>query len=326
MTHTASPVAPVECTLAVDVGGSSVKVAYGTADGQLHDLRSVPIEEVRSGGDVVAGIVGLVAGRVATPPPRLRPVSVGIVVPGIVDEAAGIARLSLILGWRDVPLRERLQDAIGLATVVGHDVGAAAIAEGRLGAARGRDDWLFLALGTGLGSAFVLHGRPYRGTNGFGGELAHVVAVPGGPLCRCGKRGCLEMIASASAIGERYRELSAGGDVVTAAEVARRSRCGDPVAARVWAEGVDALATVVAGAVESLNPGAVVVGGGLAQSGRQLLDPFREALLDQIRFVEPRPDVLLAQLGMYAGVHGAALLGLDELAPAPSGTLDAGPS
>ena len=221
------PVGPVEtanvqdttgapCVVAADVGGSSMKLAYATTDARLHEWRSVPVGELQARG-VVAGIVEELRHAVEAAPGSLRPRGIGLVVPGILDEAAGVGRLALLLGWRNAPFRQLVTEATGLPLDFGHDVGAGATAEGRLGAGRGHRDWIFLALGTGLGSAFVLGGKPYRGWDGFGGELAHVVARPDGPLCRCGKHGCLEMLASGSAISARYTEAAGASAAVTAA-------------------------------------------------------------------------------------------------------------
>jgi glucokinase len=297
------------CTLAIDVGGSAVKVAYGLADGRLEESRSITITDIRARGELISGIVEAIRVAADSAPPHLDVRSVGLVVPGNVDEAAGIGRHSIILGWRDIPFGRLVTEATALPVRVGHDVSAGALAEGWLGAARGHTEWLFLALGTGLGSAFVLGGVPYRGFNGYGGELSHVVALPDGPTCRCGKRGCLEMLASASAVVDRYVEASGTPEPISAAEVARRVLKGDEVAVAVWEQAVSALAVVVAGYVESMNPSAVVVGGGLAESGGLLLDPLRERLYAQIHFAD-RPVVHPAALGASAGACGAALLGL----------------
>ena len=298
------------CTLAVDVGGSAVKMGYSTPDGRVHGIRSVSVAAIKSRGDVVTGIIDEIQSALVSAPEHLSPVSVGLVVPGNVDEAAGVGRLSLILGWRDVPFVTLVSEATNLPVGFGHDVCAGATAEGRLGAARGHTDWLFIALGTGLGSAFMLSGRHYRGSNGYGGELSHVITIEDGPLCRCGKRGCLEMLASASAISARYTQAAQEPEPVTAAEVGQRLRQGDQLAAKVWSEAVAALATVVAGYCESMNPSAVVVGGGVAESGDLLFQPLRAQLDGRIRYADV-PVIHPAALGQLAGLHGAALLGLE---------------
>jgi len=152
---------------------------------------------------------------------------------------------------------------------------------------------------------------PYRGSNGWGGELSHIVVDPEGPPCRCAKRGCLEVLASASGISARFADIT--GETIGAAEVAARAASGHAAAEQVWDTAVSALITVLAMAVESLNPSAVIVGGGMAQAGPQLLDPLKDGLATQVAWVRPSPIVIPAELGVFAGVHGAALLGLNVL-------------
>lgn len=294
--------------LAVDVGGSAIKAGFATGDRQLHELRTVPIAAVKGSGDVVAGLAKFISEVASSAPNGLRATTVGLVVPGIVDSGTGTGTMSTMLGWRDAPIRDCVQDATGLPTVLGHDVSAAATAEGSWGAGRGHQDWIFLALGTGLGSALVLNGTPYRGSNGWGGELSHFVARADGPPCSCGKRGCLEMLSSASAVAARYRDAT--GEDLSAAQVAGRVETGDPVAGRVWDDAVDALIVALSATVESLNPSAIVVGGGMAKAGALLFDPLTAGVQQNVAFVQPTPVVVPAQLGVYAGVHGAALLGL----------------
>ena len=219
-----------------------------------------------------------------------------------------------MLDLYDVQLRDLVAERCGLHVSLGHDVGSGAIAEGALGAGRGHHDWLFVELGTGLGAALVIRGEPYHGATGWGGELGHVVVDPAGPLCPCGKRGCLETLMSASALSSRYRERT--GRERAARAVTELAAADDPDARVVWDTAVQALATVLAGAVEMLAPSLVVVGGGLAESPAALFGPLQEALMDQVRFTGAAPPVVPAQLGRLAGVHGAALLGLrlvDEL-------------
>jgi len=300
------------CTVAVDLGGSSAKVAFAVKPGELINQCTIPIEELRQGGDVLSGLNRILSDLVAAPPVGLLPSSVGLAVPGIVDEGQGLGVLSLLLGWRDAPIRDLVTDACGLPTALRHDVGAGAAAEQVIGAARGHANWLFLALGTGLGSTMMLDGRAYRGASGWGGELAHVVVDPAGPTCPCGKRGCLEVLASASALTNRYGELSGDPGTVTSREIIRRAGNGETAARRVLRAALDALVTVTAQVVEMLNPSLVVLGGGLAANRELVYEPFARELPGQVGFV-PCPAVKPAQLGVLAGLHGAALGGLDVL-------------
>jgi glucokinase len=231
--------------------------------------------------------------------------AVGVAVPGLVDEAAGVARASVNLGWQDVPLRRLLAERLGLPVAVAHDVRAAARAEAELGAAQGCDDWLLVTLGTGVGAAVVIGGRPYGGAHGTGGELGHMVVDPDGPECACGARGCVESLASAGAVERRY--ASEAAERPSAREVVERAGQGDEAAARVWREAVEALAAGLAAYVVLMDPERIVVGGGLADAGGALFGPLAGALAERLTFVDP-PPVVAAALGADAGCHGAALL------------------
>jgi glucokinase len=203
-------------------------------------------------------------------------------------------------GWRELPLRRLLEERTGLPVAFGHDVRAGGLGEGALGAARGVRDFLFLALGTGIAGAAVLDGRPYAG-GGYAGEVGHVVVEPGGRRCGCGARGCLETVASARAIAERY------GDEATAAQVAARCAGGEARACAVWSGAVAALADALAMYVSVLAPELIVVGGGLSEAGDQLLRPLDAALGERLTF-HRRPRLRRAALGDQAGRLGAALL------------------
>ncbi len=292
---------------AVDVGGTTIKGALARADGTLFRRHRVAVAAVDP-SQLVSTVVELVADLLADADEIADGAAgIGLAVPGVVDEAAGVGRYSMILGWRNVAFADLLSP-LGKPIAFGHDVSAGAYAEARRGAAVGHRDWLFLALGTGLGSTFVLGGQPYRGSNGTGGELAHVVVRPDGPACRCGKRGCLEMIATGPAIAAAY--AAATGErtgVFTAADVAQRARDGDRRAAAVWGEAVSALAEVVAGYVEAMNPSLVVVGGGLAGAGPLLTEPLGAALGTRVAFADPAPPTVPAQFGADAALVGVAV-------------------
>src|SRR5204863_482791 len=131
--------------------------------------------------DVAAGLAGKAE----------NPRAVGIVVPGVVDEVNGVASFSSNIGWRDLPLRALTEDKTGLPTALGHDVRAGGLAEARMGAAQGAGSSLFMPVGTGIASAFVLADRVYPGAHGAAGEIGHIVIRPGGRPCLCGQRGCL---------------------------------------------------------------------------------------------------------------------------------------
>lgn len=282
------------CVIGLDLGGTALKAGLVDAAGETVRALRRPSRRGEGPDAVVAGLVEAVEELAA------EAVAVGLVVPGIVDEAAGTAVFSANFGWRDLPLRALLEDRTGLPVAFGHDVRAGGLAEGTQGAARGVGDFLFLALGTGIAGAAVLDGRPYAG-GGYAGEIGHVVVEPGGRECGCGARGCLETVASAAAIGDRY------GGGATAAQVAERCAAGEERACAVWGEAIEALADALAMYVSVLAPELIVVGGGLSEAGDQLLRPLDAALSERLTF-HRRPRLLRAALGDQAGRLGAALL------------------
>jgi glucokinase len=294
--------------IAIDVGGTGMKCALVGPDGTVRHAERHPTGADRGPDAVVATILDVAAGLAERAERAGRPaVAVGIAVPGVIDEAGGVATWSANVGFRDVPLRALLEKHLGRPAALGHDVRSGGLAEARLGAGRGYEHVLFLAIGTGIAGAHVVHGRAFAGAHGAAGEVGHIIIRPGGPVCGCGARGCLEAVASAAAIGRTYSART--GALATAADVARRAAAGEPEAAEVWAGAVDALADGLHTAITLYDPEVVVVGGGLAEAGDALLAPLDEALAAKLTF-QRRPRMVRAELGDEAGCLGAGLLAL----------------
>src|SRR5689334_1399849 len=164
----------------------------------------------------------------------------GVAGPGIVDAGRGVAVYAANLGWRDVPLRRLLAERLGgVPVALGHDVRTGGLAEGRIGAGRGADRFLFVPLGTGIAGAIGINGGVEEGAHGFAGEIGHIVVRPGGAPCPCGQRGCLERFASAAAVSQAWAQAS-GDPAADAADCAKAVEAGDARARRVWQEAVDA--------------------------------------------------------------------------------------
>jgi glucokinase len=295
-----------EAVVGIDVGGTRIKSALVTPDGQ------VLAETVRTTPDRVGDQLGEVAAKevvelTARSGEAIDLLAVGVAVPGLVDEAAGIGVWSANLGWRDLDLRGGVAAHVDVPVAVGHDVRSGLLAEHRLGAARDVDNVLFVPLGTGLASAILCRGQLVTGSL-WTGEIGHIVVVPDGPLCGCGQRGCLEALSSAGAIGRRWSEAT--GLVGDAEEVARRAEAGEAEAGRIWQEAIDALAIMVAPVVAAAGTELVLIGGGLVPAGDILLGPLRTALQARLG---GRDDVVVeaAALGSRAGSLGAATIALD---------------
>lgn len=315
MSDPAGVLEPVEPVLAVDLGGTGIKAEV--LDANFEVLAGGRRRTPSGGGSAVLDeVVGLGtqllrevsdAGDARHSPVR----RVGLAVPGIIDAAGGIGVFSANLGWRDEPVAKRVAAGLGLPVVLAHDVAAAGLAEQRLGAGVGSADVAVVVIGTGIAAALISGGRVITGGLGQAGELGHVVVRPGGPACGCGGRGCLETIASAAAIARRYEQRS-GQAVDGASEV--RDRLGlDPDADAVWAEAVEALADALLITLALLGCSRLVVGGGLAAAGEDLLGPLRVALMER-RTLQAVPQVCAAVLGPRAGLAGAALAARDPAA------------
>jgi glucokinase len=295
--------------VAIDVGGTSLKGAVVDHLGHVVLVDRRQTQRERGPEAAVQTILKFAEDLVELSRHRVtggHVLAAGVAVPGLVDEHAGVGLLSANLGWRNVPLRRLLHDRLGMPVALGHDDRAAALAEQLLGAARGYEEYLFLTLGTGVGAAVVLHGAPYLGAHGLGGEFGHMCVQPEGPVCSCGHKGCVEALASATAVTRRYQELAPSSSALSAREIAERVS-SDMVAAQVWDEAVAALSVSIANYTALLDPGCVVIGGGMATAGPALFRPLQERLALDVRFQAP-PPVVPALLGEDAGYLGAALL------------------
>ncbi|MFC4494552.1 ROK family protein [Streptomyces ovatisporus] len=306
--------------IALDVGGTRIKAALigtgagtGTGTGMLYETRRATDRE--GGPDaVVDGILDLAAELRAygTRQFGAEPAAAGVAVPGILDASTGTAVYAANLGWRDVPLRALLTRRLGgIPVALGHDVRTGGLAEGRIGAGKGVDRFFFMALGTGIAGALGLEGRLEPGAHGSAGEIGHVVVRPGGPECGCGQRGCLEVLASAAAVGRAWAAAS-GDPSATAADAAGAVESGDERAVAVWRDAVDALAAGLVTALTLLDPRTVILGGGLAEAGDVLFTPLRDAVRARATF-QHLPTIVPAALGDAAGCLGAGLLARDLL-------------
>lgn len=294
--------------LAIDVGGTTIKGEVVGTDGTVLATERIATPY---GGEAartaVAAVGSSLLDRVRDEVPTVGVAGAGVVVPGLVDRDAGVAAYSANIGWRDLPLAGPLAARWGLPVRIANDVAAGGVAEHRLGAGRDEADMVFVPIGTGIAAAIVSGGRLLVGHRGETAEVGHLVVRPG-TRCSCGGDGCLEAVASASAIARTYAERS-GTPVTGGRDVADRVGA-DPVATAVWAEAVEALADALTAMSLLVSPALVVIGGGLGEAGETLLTPLRDAVARRSRIVTP-PRLAVADHGSRGGVVGAALLARD---------------
>lgn len=288
--------------IALDVGGTTIKGVLMDSAGVVLDRSVHPTGHGEEAAAAVVGAADLLTA--AARRRRLDVAAIGVVTPGIVDGPRGVVGYAANLGWRDLPLRDRVAAATGAPVVLGHDVRSAGEAEERFGAARGCRDYLHVVIGTGIAATVVVDGRPVVGSAGGAGEIGHVPVRDDGEPCSCGQRGCLEVYAGAGGLARRYERLA--GRAASAEQV--HARLGeDPVADLVWADAVTALVRGIATLALVLEPERVVLGGGLARAGADLADPVVAGLRRALAWRTP-PEVRLSELGTDAAVRGAALL------------------
>ena len=294
--------------LGLDFGGTKLAVGLVDQAGRIDAFgRSATDPEAGPDGAIEA-MRRLVDGF---PDGSPRPEAVGISFGGPVDAARRRVLLSHHgPGWNDFPLVERVASSWNCPVEMDNDANAAALGEARYGAGRGRRNVLYVTVSTGIGAGVIVDGELYRGSHGLSGELGHTIVLPDGPFCPCGKRGCVEAIASGPSIARAYTE--AGGiasGVVTAPMVFERAASGDPIARRVLATAIDLLGIGIANAINMLDPDVVIVGGGVSRAGEAFFAPLREAVQ---RVGAPSPPgavpVVPAELGDAVGVLGAVAL------------------
>lgn len=237
---------------------------------------------------------------------------VGMGLPGPVEARTGVVgSVAILPGWTGIAAGEAMSAALGLPVRVDNDANLGALAECTWGAGVGAAHVVYLKVASGIGAGLVVDRRLYRGATGTAGEVGHVTVQPGGQVCRCGNRGCLETLASGPVLLDLLRRTHPGP--LTVSGVLELARSGDTACRRVIADAGRALGVVVAMLVNTLNPQRVIIGGDLAAAGDLLLDPIRDAVTrDAVPAAASVAQVLAGTLGDRAEVLGALALVLRD--------------
>ena len=309
--------------IGIDVGGT--KIAAGVVDEDGRVLARQDTDTPASDPAAVLAAIGDIVEQLRRDHDdsvgEIR--AVGIGAAGFVDETGSRVLFAPHLAWRDEPLRDAVARLTGLPVVVENDANAGGWAEWRFGAAQGEPHVVLVTLGTGIGGAIVIDGEPYRGQHGIAGEFGHMQVVPDGLPCDCGNQGCWEQYASGRVLTRRGRAAAeagtplgrllldaAGGSVdeIRGLHVTAAARDGDDEAVGWIADVGDWLGVGIANLAAALDPGVVVVGGGLSDAGDLLLEPARAAFSRSLtgRGHRPAARIVAAGLGADAGLVGAA--------------------
>lgn len=309
-------------TIGVDLGGTKMLV------GALSGTEILSQQREASTGQTEDELVELLVREVreaheACP----EAVAVGLGIPATINHETGVAVAAVNLPLADLPIRDLVSERVGLPVFVDNDANVAALAEHRYGAGRGATDMVLLTIGTGIGGGLIINGEVYRGATGAGAELGHTVIDINGPPCQgnCPGRGCIETMASGTAIGREGREaaarepdsalgaLSADGHEIDGKVVTELALSGDPGAIGVLRLVGSRLGAAFVTFANIFEPNMIVLGGGAMAAGDLLLDPARRALHERALRPMNETPVLSAELGPEAGMIGAAALARIEL-------------
>ncbi|MEX0331562.1 MAG: ROK family protein [Puniceicoccaceae bacterium] len=288
--------------LSVDLGGSKLLLGLVQADGSIQAVQRV--EPAPEQGEKLLEIISGYVDSLS-PDKRDLPKRCGVAVPGLTDSAGGLWRHSSYSGVEDWPIRDELEERLGMPVFIANDVDACAVGERLWGGAAHEPNYLWITLSNGVGGAIVLDGHLYRGPGFAAGEVGHMKAVRDGIPCECGGRGCLEQYASGRAISRHYEKRV--GDSLSAAAIAERAREGDQQAKAAFSTAATHLGDVLADAIMLLNIPCVFLGGGVAQAFDLMEKPLQDAL-ERNLYPEANtlPRIQVTRLGYEAALLGAA--------------------
>jgi glucokinase len=308
--------------LAVDLGGTKIRSAIVSQEGKIIATDNRPTQAHKGLAhvgnrlfdsiDMVLRKGNMRAGEFA---------GIGVAIAGVLDSKNGVLTSSPNLPhWKNVPLKKIMQDRLDLDTFLINDANAAALGEHRFGAGIGAQDLVYLTVSTGIGGGIIIDGKLYEGSTGSAGELGHMTIDADGPRCNCGNYGCLEVLASGTAVAREAVERITRGETsilkdikesisaITAEDVAKAARQGDKLAAEIIAGASYYLGIGLANIVNIFNPQVIVIGGGMSKMGGMLMGPAKK-IVKQRAFKLPAraARIMKARLGNDSGIIGAAV-------------------
>jgi glucokinase len=307
----------------VDIGGTKVAAGLVNAEGEILAQYRTPMLTTGAPSNGLAAVSVAIQGLFPDASSQNQIAAIGICAPGPLDPKTGVIINPPNLPiWHNYPLAEEMRRVYNVPVRVDNDANAAALAEAKWGAGRGYRNFFYATVGTGIGTGIILDGRIFHGKTGAAAEGGHLGIDRNGPVCNCGKRGCIETLAAGPAIARRARQKleknpnsvlweMAGGNIqtVSAEMVGRAHTANDSVAKEVMRETLDLLAYWLGSIIDLLEPDAIVIGGGVSS----LLVPFLDEIRERWRgaCINPRPldiPLVLAHYGENAGIAGAAAL------------------
>lgn len=316
-------IASPQPVIAVDLGGTKIMAAVITPDGVILSRKYCPTMADKGPNEVIGRMVSAIRDVLSQSGMKTAEIAgITVAAAGALDFDKGIVTSSPNLpGWKNVPLKDIVYERFGVKMHLLNDANAAALGEHRCGAGKGLSHVIYITVSTGIGGGIIIDGELYSGADGTAGEIGHMTIEANGPQCQCGNFGCLEVLASGTAVareainrinqGEKssLTELAGGGfENITAEIVAKAARRGDQLAREVVTNAAVYLGIGLANLVNIFNPDMIIIGGGMSKMGDMLLKPARQTV-KQRAFQLPARTVRIvrAQLGGDVGIIGAAV-------------------
>ena len=311
--------------IGVDMGGTKILSAVIDTEGNVLATAKVPTKADRDVSEVIDRIAGSVQKAIDKSGVASDSIqAIGIGAPGPLDPATGVVIFAPNLGWRDVPLKTELETRTGFPTFVDNDVNVGTLGEHVFGAGQGVQNVVGIFVGTGIGGGIILNGELFHGASKTAGEIGHIIVKAGGPRCGCGTRGCLEAIASRTAMTKQFRkailkkgkqsiisELT-GGDLsaIRSGVLAKAIRANDKLTLKIFKKVTKYLGIGIGSIVNFLNPEMIVLGGGVVEAlDDKFLDDIRTAAE---KYALPNTlsgvQIVPAKLGDNSAILGAAAL------------------
>ncbi len=307
----------------VDIGGTKVAAGLVNAEGEILARNRTPMLTMGAPSNGLAAVSTAIRGLFNDATSQNQIAAIGICAPGPLNPKTGvIINPPNLTIWHNYPLAEEMRRVYKVPIRIDNDANAAALAEAKWGAGRGYRNFFYATVGTGIGTGIILDGRIFHGKTGAAGEGGHLGIDRNGPVCNCGRRGCIETLAAGPAIARRARQKleqnpnsvlweMAGGDIQTVSSemVGRAHAMNDPVAKEVMRETLDLLAYWLGSIIDLLEPDAIVIGGGVCSLLAPFLDEIRECWRGAC--INPNPlaiPLVLAHYGEDAGIAGAGAL------------------
>lgn len=308
----------------IDLGGTNIKAGIVDGEGKLLNKVSIKTRAERAMEEIIHDMGKLAVDAIKDAGLEVKDIeAIGIGSPGTPDNDEGLLVYSSNLPFNKAPMRKLIREVVDLPVYIDNDANCAAMAEAVAGAGKGAKDSVTITLGTGVGAGVIINGRIFSGFNQAGSEFGHTVLVSGGVQCGCGRKGCFEQYASASALARMTKEAAEANPDSLLNKVKEdfgewnaqiafvAMKQGDKVAEKVIDSYTDYLADGLANAINTFMPEVLVVGGGVCGEGDPLLIPMREKTMSRPYFGPgvKKTRIELAQMGNDAGIVGAAMMG-----------------